>query len=192
MRTTWFIALLFVAACTTSSRDGVEKVRVVGENGEELSQVVPLGVAPGKEEGPRPGDRVTAELRRSIPRRWQRAILLIVPHSCTSRCERAYELVIYDPATLSDDDPTLHIELPHATAELYSAVDELLAEWVLSDDQNLRFDAMALISDHNIRSALPSLRLLAERLEEASGPSAPYEWTKVNRLVGKLTRGTEP
>jgi uncharacterized protein HemX len=71
-------------------------------------------------------------------------------------------------------------------------VDELLAEWVLSDDPNLRFDAMALISDHNIRSALPWLRLLAERLEDASGSSAPYEWTKVNRLIAKLTGVAEP
>lgn len=73
-----------------------------------------------------------------------------------------------------------------------SAVDEVLGEWVLSDDPNLRFDAMALISDHNIRSTLPSLRRLAERLEDASAPSAPYEWNKVNRLVGRLSGGAGP
>lgn len=69
-------------------------------------------------------------------------------------------------------------------------VDELLAEWVLSDDPGLRFDAMAVIADHNIASAVPSLRRLAEALEGASEPSARYEWAKVNRLLAQLTGGS--
>lgn len=66
-------------------------------------------------------------------------------------------------------------------------IDELLAEWVLSDDENLRFDALALISEHKIASALPALRSLATRLEQASVPGAPYEWAKVNRTIGQLS-----
>ena len=68
------------------------------------------------------------------------------------------------------------------------SVDQVISEWVLSDDPKLRFDAMALIGDQHIQSATPALRRLAERLEDAPGPSAPYEWAKVNRLLGQLTR----
>lgn len=71
-------------------------------------------------------------------------------------------------------------------------VDNLLAEWVLSDDGRLRFDALALIRDHSIRSSLPSLRTLQDRLERATEPSAPYEWAKVNRLIGHLVEAKNP
>jgi uncharacterized protein HemX len=67
-------------------------------------------------------------------------------------------------------------------------VDELVAEWVLSDDENKRFDALALISEHRIKSATPALHRLAERLKTAADPSAPYELAKVNRILGKLKR----
>jgi hypothetical protein len=77
-------------------------------------------------------------------------------------------------------------------AEDKQAVDGLLAEWVLADDPKLRFDAIALVGDHHIQSAVPSLRELARRLEDGTDPSAPYEWAKVNRLLGRLTGATEP
>lgn len=66
-------------------------------------------------------------------------------------------------------------------------IDELLAEWAISDDEAKRFDALALISEHRIRSAVPALRQLANRLEETPTPAAPYEWAKVNRILGKLS-----
>jgi hypothetical protein len=77
-------------------------------------------------------------------------------------------------------------------AEDKQAVDGLLAEWVLADDPKLRFDAIALIRAHHIQSAVPSLRELARRLEDGTDPSAPYEWAKVNRLLGRLSGATEP
>jgi len=82
------------------------------------------------------------------------------------------------------------VELSRRYAALPSdekrAVDDRLAEWVVSDDPGLRFDALALIGDHCIRSAVPALRELARRLESESGPSAPYELVKVNRLLRHL------
>ena len=67
---------------------------------------------------------------------------------------------------------------------------ELLAEWVLSGDEAKRFDALALIDDFRIVSATPALRQLADRLESSSEPGAPYEWQKVNRLIGELAKNT--
>jgi hypothetical protein len=69
-------------------------------------------------------------------------------------------------------------------------VDDLLAEQVNSSEENIRFDALAVIREFRIQSALPALRTLAERLEGGSSPGAPYEWTKVNRLIGLLVEGT--
>jgi len=65
-------------------------------------------------------------------------------------------------------------------------VDRLLAEQVESFDENVRFDALATIREFKIASALPALRSLADRLEAQDSPGAPFEWAKVNRLIGLL------
>jgi len=65
-------------------------------------------------------------------------------------------------------------------------VDELISEWVLSDDENLRFDALALISDHRIEIALPALENLLVRLNGSTNPGAPYEQKKVRRIITRL------
>lgn len=65
-------------------------------------------------------------------------------------------------------------------------VDELLAELLASGDETMRFDALALIRQFKITSALPALRRLAGWLEGQTWPGAPYEWAKVNRVIGAL------
>lgn len=67
-----------------------------------------------------------------------------------------------------------------------SMANRVLAEWVLSDDEGIRFDALALIDEFKIRQAVPALHELAQRLEKSKFPSAPYELEKVNRIVGDL------
>lgn len=84
------------------------------------------------------------------------------------------------------------LELYRRYAELSSAdraeVDRLLAETLLSDDANLRFDALALIEEFHIASARPELRLLAKRLPRSKSPGAPYELAKVQRIIDLLGR----
>jgi hypothetical protein len=65
-------------------------------------------------------------------------------------------------------------------------VDAVLAEWLSTGHEGLRFDAMALIREHKIASALPALRALAASLEVSSLPSAPYDWTQVNRTIARV------
>jgi hypothetical protein len=67
-----------------------------------------------------------------------------------------------------------------------AVIDELLAEQLASLDETDRFDALAVIREFRITSAMPQLRVLAEWLEAQSGPGAPYEWAKVNRLIANL------
>jgi hypothetical protein len=64
--------------------------------------------------------------------------------------------------------------------------DDILADWVLSNDDSRLWDALALIRDFNVKSALPALRKLEARLETSNAPGAPYDWAKVNRLIGHL------
>lgn len=65
--------------------------------------------------------------------------------------------------------------------------DQVLEEWVLSDDENVRYDALILIGDFKIARALPVLRNLMTRLSASDAPSAPYELQKVKSVVEALT-----
>ena len=64
--------------------------------------------------------------------------------------------------------------------------DQVLAEWVLSDDQGLRFDALALIDAFKIANETPVLQKLASRLASSSAPGAPYKLRKVDRILKDL------
>jgi len=66
------------------------------------------------------------------------------------------------------------------------SIDALLAEWVLSDNESKRFDALALIDEHRIRSALPALEDLRQKLDKSREPGAPFEKAKVDRIVASL------
>jgi len=65
--------------------------------------------------------------------------------------------------------------------------DQVFGEWVLSEDEGIRFDAQALIRKFEIRTALPPLRELAERLMDSNDVSAPFEAEKVETLISELT-----
>ena len=64
--------------------------------------------------------------------------------------------------------------------------DQVLAEWALSGDESVRFDALALIDDFKIAAAIPMLRKLSERLASSTAPGAPYEAKKVKRIMSSL------
>jgi hypothetical protein len=72
-----------------------------------------------------------------------------------------------------------------------AVVDRLLSDQLASEDETVRFDALALIREFRITTALPALRVLADRLETQHSPGAPYEWAKVNRLIALLVEPPE-
>src|SRR5271166_4717598 len=79
------------------------------------------------------------------------------------------------------------IELSKAYGRLDEAekgkVNDVLIEWVLSEDESVRHDALFPVNEYQLRQAVPALRALQDRLEkDASEPGAPYEWAKVNRI----------
>lgn len=65
-------------------------------------------------------------------------------------------------------------------------VDEVLASWVLEGDARRRFDALALIDEFEIRSALPALQAELAGLSEAVGPSVPTDRAKLRRIIAHL------
>lgn len=67
-------------------------------------------------------------------------------------------------------------------------VEQEIARWAERGDALRRFTALAVIDRLSLRSAIPTLRHLANRFESAEGPSAPYDWAKVNRILGRLIR----
>lgn len=68
-----------------------------------------------------------------------------------------------------------------------NVVDAWMRRALLGDDEAARFDALALVREFRVQSALPELRILADALEQETSPSAPFDWAKVNRLIGYLT-----
>jgi hypothetical protein len=71
-------------------------------------------------------------------------------------------------------------------------VDQLLSDELNSDDATVRFDALSLIADFTIRTALPALRELSDWLESQRTPGAPYERAKVSRLIALLDEAADP
>jgi hypothetical protein len=63
---------------------------------------------------------------------------------------------------------------------------QVFGEWLLSEDENMRFDALAMVRDLRVMSAMPALRELATRLESSQQRGAPYELDKVNGLIKEL------
>jgi hypothetical protein len=70
--------------------------------------------------------------------------------------------------------------------------DRVLAEWTLSEDDALRFDALALIDQFKITTTLPAVRTLASRLASSTAPGAPYELEKVARVIQTLVKQASP
>lgn len=96
------------------------------------------------------------------------------------------------------DDEAKALKDPYVTLEklraLYLKFDDderqmanqVLSEWTLSDDESLRFDALALIDDLKIDTAVPALQRLVKYLGSSTEPSAPYELKKVHRILAGL------
>ena len=68
-------------------------------------------------------------------------------------------------------------------------VEEVLAEWVLSEDEAKRFDAIAVVRELGVVSATPALRSLEARLRQSDDPGAPFEREKVSDVLSELGAG---
>ena len=65
--------------------------------------------------------------------------------------------------------------------------DRVLSEWIVSDDEDVRFDAQSLIRKFTVKSTIPALRRLDEKLATSAEVSAPFEREVVVDLIAELT-----
>ena len=69
-----------------------------------------------------------------------------------------------------------------------NVVDDILAEWLLSEDITYRFDARALVRRLKVHGALPALRSLSQRLSLDSSARSRHEHTAVLETIAELQR----
>lgn len=109
--------------------------------------------------------------------------------------EIRFEMVSYrhsvDDEAKSLKDPCIALERLRALYGKFDdterlMADEVLSEWALSEDEKIRFDALALIDDLKIETAGPALHELATRLTSSEALSAPYELKKIFRIISSL------
>lgn len=99
---------------------------------------------------------------------------------------------VVDEEAEANKDSYLALDRLHALYRKFdpqerAMADQILAEWALHSDEKIRFDALALIDDFKVQTAIPALHELAGRLASSDEPGAPYELRKVNRLIDELT-----
>ena len=67
----------------------------------------------------------------------------------------------------------------------------IIIEWLGSKEPRKQFDALALVDEFLMVEALPTLRELQTRAEERTDHEAPYDWARLNRIIGRLTEAQE-
>lgn len=82
----------------------------------------------------------------------------------------------------------LHVFYSEIPSDQRPMANQVISEWVLSDDEAVRFDALALIDDFSIVAAESALRELSNRLTSSAEPGAPYERQKVIRIQEGLVK----
>ncbi|MEJ7786517.1 MAG: hypothetical protein WKF96_17075 [Solirubrobacteraceae bacterium] len=88
-----------------------------------------------------------------------------------------------DPFLALDRLFTLYRSLDPVEREL---AHQVLAEWLVSDDETKRFVAVALVREFRVVTAAPALRQLSDQLQRCDGPGAPFERRKVEDLLSEF------
>lgn len=71
-----------------------------------------------------------------------------------------------------------------------AVVDRWMGGQALLGEEVDRFDAIAMIREFRVMSALAGLHRLEDRLADSDSPGAPFERVKVGRLIAYLERGS--
>ena len=73
------------------------------------------------------------------------------------------------------------------SSEEKSAVHSILAEWLVSEDNTLRYDAAFLTSQRSIREMRPFVEEAIGKCHDRVGPQAKYEGQKLQRIMDELS-----
>jgi hypothetical protein len=86
----------------------------------------------------------------------------------------------------------MHGFISSLAGEDRAAAERTLADWALSDDDDRRFVAQAMIDDFKVRDAIPALEALSARLATRPGPLARGEREIVEKLIAELQATPAP
>jgi hypothetical protein len=78
-------------------------------------------------------------------------------------------------------------EYDELTPDDKAGIHKILAEWLLSEDNKLRYSAAFLISQRQIVEMVPAVQNAIEQTDESSGPVAKYEVKKLRRILAELS-----
>jgi hypothetical protein len=105
------------------------------------------------------------------------------------------EMEAYRRSAIAEGLATKEMQIiPLKLESLYSRFDEnerqmasiVLNDWLVSQDESLRFDALAVIRRYQIATALPALNKLLGRLKDEATPGAPYEAQAVEKVIAAI------
>ena len=95
-----------------------------------------------------------------------------------------------DEAEVNRDSQSVVFGLLHAYDELNAiekaGIHEMLSEWLVSEDNKLRYDAGFITSQRKIVEMLPAIDLAIKWIGETSDPEGKYELEKLSRIRGEL------
>ncbi len=89
----------------------------------------------------------------------------------------------------SRDSALVLDELDHVYGNLGSdraLADQVLIEWLGSEDEGARFDALHLVRKFRVTDARDVLRRLHDRLGQSSAPGAPFEQRRIAETLAEL------
>ena len=64
--------------------------------------------------------------------------------------------------------------------------DQVIAEWIASENERKRFDALAMVDHFRIHAATAQLRKAIAELLERTDHEAPYELARVRRILERV------
>ena len=112
-----------------------------------------------------------------------------------SRDVKAMWSQVASEARLAAEQSKLPMEPFERLSDLYSSLDDverqvathILSDEVLSFDEGVRYDALAIIKEFAIAETVPALRQLLQRVEAATDVGARFEADKVRRMISALS-----
>ena len=73
-----------------------------------------------------------------------------------------------------------------ATPEGRVAMRQVIVAWLNSDDSADRYDGLWLTDELKVMAGIPRLRELLVEAEQRTDHEAPYEWSKLNGILGRV------
>jgi hypothetical protein len=65
-------------------------------------------------------------------------------------------------------------------------LNEIVREWLVSDDGKDRYDGAWLTDELGLTANLDLIRRLRDEAERRSDPVAPFDWSRYNEIAGRL------